>query len=41
VHPEQTLITTGKSNVTLKRGKNMQISDLMVFPGKKVSGGSA
>jgi hypothetical protein len=33
-HPEQTLITTRKSNVTLKELKNMQLSDLMVFPGK-------
>jgi hypothetical protein len=41
MHPEQTLITTSKSNVTLKERENMQISDLMVFTGKKVSGGSA
>jgi len=38
---EQTLITTGNINVTLKEMDNMQFSGLISSPEKKASDGSA
>jgi hypothetical protein len=38
---EQTLITTGNINVTLKEMDNMQFSGLIASPEKKASDGSA